>query len=165
MPQPARTHTPMDTKAPPLLPRLARERGGFQRWTATTRQPTKTEPYCRRRKHNNSLDARLWHAERQTMPFQENVSELCTVWRYRPQRWCFTLFLFFFVTFFHCRFCSFLLLLFFCSHGTAENKYLKVPQISDDIVVEFKMQLTLRYGFMCVRVWLWPQSSATTNPA
>lgn len=59
-------------------------------------------------------------------------------------------FSFFFVTFFHCRFCSFLLLLFFCSHGTAENKYLKVPQISDDIVVEFKMQLTLRYGFMCV---------------
>lgn len=22
--------------------------------------------------------------------------------------------------------------MFFCSHGTAENKYLKVPQISDD---------------------------------
>lgn len=55
--------------------------------------------------------------------------------------------------------------MFFCSYGTAENKYLKVPQIRDNIVVEFKVQLTLRYGVTCARVWLWPQSSAATNPA
>lgn len=55
--------------------------------------------------------------------------------------------------------------MFFCSHGTAENKYLKVPQIKDDSVDLFKMQLTLRYGGTCARVWLWSQSSATTNPA
>ncbi len=35
--------------------------------------------------------------------------------------------------------------MFFCSYGTAGNKYLKVPRIRDNIVVEFKMQLTLRY--------------------
>lgn len=34
--------------------------------------------------------------ERQkTMPFWENVSELCTVCCYRPHRWCFTCFVFF----------------------------------------------------------------------
>lgn len=44
--------------------------------------------------------------------------------------------------------------MFFCSYGTAENKYLKVPHIRDNIVVEFKVQLTLRYGVMCARVWL-----------
>lgn len=41
-----------------------------------------------------------------------------------------------------------------CSYGTAENKYLKVPQIRDDIVVELKMQLTLTYSITCARVWL-----------
>lgn len=44
--------------------------------------------------------------------------------------------------------------LFFCSYGTAENKYLNVPHTS--VVVEFKMQLALRYGV--VRAWLRPLS-------
>lgn len=62
----------------------------------------------------------------------------------------------FIITFFIVIFCSFLPLMsffFFCSYGTAENKYSKVPQIKDDIVVEFKMQLTLRLRFyVCASV-------------
>lgn len=74
------------------------------------------------------------------MPFQENVNELCTVCCYRPQRWCFTCIFSFYFYFFHCFslfcvfcfvFCSFLFWTFFNSYGTAENKYLKVPQIGE----------------------------------
>lgn len=61
----------------------------------------------------------------------------CTVCCYRPQRLVFYLFLLFRRNFF-----SLLFLLkkkekdfmFFCRYGTAENKYLKVPQSRDDIV-------------------------------
>lgn len=52
--------------------------------------------------------------------------------------------------------------MFFCCYGSAENKYLKVPPIRDDIVVEFKVQLALRYG-ECVRVLLCPLSSSQQN--
>lgn len=63
----------------------------------------------------------------------------------------------FYYNFFHCHFLLVFTLnvffFFFCSYGTAENKYSKVPQIKDDIVVEFKMQLTLRLRFyVCASV-------------
>lgn len=42
------------------------------------------------KKNTRTHDAQLWPSEQQTTPFQENVSELCTVCCYRPHRWCFT---------------------------------------------------------------------------
>lgn len=84
------------------------------------------------------------------MPFQENVSNIVQYAFIGHKDGVLLVFPLFIVTFFHRHFLLvFLFLSFFCSYGTVENKYLKVPQIRDDIVVEFKMQLTLRYGVMC----------------
>lgn len=65
------------------------------------------------------------------MPFQENVSNFVQYAVIGHKDGVLLVFSLFIVTFFIV-FCSFLFRMFFCSYGTAENKYLKVPQIRDD---------------------------------
>lgn len=64
----------------------------------------------------------------------------------------FDLFLLFYCNFFIV-FACFYFFMFFCSCGSAEDKYLKVPKVRDDVEVEIKVQLALRYG-ICVKVLL-----------
>lgn len=77
-----------------------------------------------------------------TMPFRENVPELCTVPCHRPHRWYFTCIFFSF----YCNFAGFFFARFYFfsfgfslnSYGTAENNHLKVPQFRDGVVVDLK---------------------------
>lgn len=88
------------------------------------------------------------------MPFQENVSNFVQYTVIGHKDGVLLVSSLFIVTFFSLLFLLtfFYSLMFFCSYGTAENKYLKVPHSRDDVVVEFKMQFTLRYGVTCVAV-------------
>lgn len=66
------------------------------------------------------------------MPFQENVSnfvQYAVLGHNNGVLLVFSFYCNFFSLSFHARF---YFVMVFCSYGTAENKYLKVPQIRDD---------------------------------
>lgn len=141
---PAQRHTATDTKGPSVP-----EKGRLQRWTASERkknkkkQPRSSPSVKDKNKHKNSHDAQLFDPlSCKTMPFRENVPELCTVPCHQPHRWCFTcIFFSFYCNFvvFFARFSFFFSFGFSLnSYGTAENNHSKVPQFRDGVVVDLK---------------------------
>lgn len=111
------THIPTDTKAPPLP--LQAARGGRADTSSTglltTTQPTKIENLLYKKKNTRThLMLSFDFLSNRPLPFQENVTKLCTVCCYRPQRWCFTCFLLFLLFLFFSLSIFLVFTLFFC---------------------------------------------------
>lgn len=69
------------------------------------KQPRSNPSVKDKSKHKNSHDAQLFDPlSCKTMPFRENVPELCTVPCHQPHRWCFTCI---FIFSFYCNFARF----------------------------------------------------------